>query len=216
MIVLPRFPEHDITMNEQEIFDALRDEFGEEVILNYTRPRQKQLLEIAEENDALKNVSSEDQRQQVLNELEEEHEKDLTNSDNWIEVHKDHIDDVCQFLKETDQLAFDSLQCLSGMDWGEDRDDKRFGVTYHLHSMSQRHSVTLKIFCPEDDLTVPTVSKIWGGANWHEREAYDMIGLWFEGHPYMKRLFCPEDWEGHPLRKDYEVQEYYRNVRVPY
>lgn len=203
-------------MEEQQIFDHLRDEFGEDVIIEYTVPRREQLLDIAEEEGVLEDVSDDEERENVLNDLESEHEDDLTNSDNWIEVDKNHIDEVCQYLKETEELSFDSLQCLSGMDWGEDREEKRFGVTYHLHSMTQKHKVVLKVFCPEDDLTVPTVTDVWGGANWHEREAFDMIGIRFEGHPYLKRIFCPEDWEGHPLRKDYEVQEYYRNVRVPY
>ncbi len=202
-------------LSEAEIYERLVEEFGEDVIIDYVRPRERQLIELAKENDALEEVEDPDEREEVLNRLREEHADDLTCSDNWIEIDHEAIDDVSAYLKETEGLSFDSLMCLSGMDWEKDREDC-LGVTYHLHSMSIGHRVTLKIFCSTDDPRVPTVSYVWEGANWHEREAFDMFGIRFEGHPYLKRMFCPEDWEGHPLRKDYEVQEYYRNVRVPY
>jgi len=203
-------------LEEAEIYERLVEEFGADVIIDYVRPEDRQLVEIARENDELEDVEEDpEQREELLERIREEHADDLTNSDNWIQVHRRAIDDVCRYLKETEELAFDSLMCLSGMDWEKEEED-RLGVTYHLHSMTHLHRITLKVFCPKEDTRMPSVSDVWGGANWHEREAYDLYGIHFENHPYLKRMFCPQDWEGHPLRKDYDVQEYYRNVRVPY
>ncbi len=202
-------------LDEVEIYERLVEEFGEDVIIDYVRPREQQLLDLAREEAEEDELEDPDRRDELLDQMREEHEGDLTNSDNWIQVHRRGIDNVCEYLKQADELQFDSLMCLSGMDW-EKEEEGRLGVTYHLHSMTHDHKITIKVFCPKDDPTVPTVSYVWGGANWHEREAFDLFGIRFQDHPYLKRMFCPEDWEGHPLRKDYEVQEYYRNVRVPY
>ncbi len=200
-----------MTMTDEEIYDLLLDHFGEDVITDYRDPIGEQKEELDRKEEEIKEIEDEEERERELKKLEQEKE-DLGHCDSWIEVKVEAINDVCHFLKDNEQLAFDYLMCLSGVDWG----DGKLGVTYHLHSMTHKHKVTLKVFCPEEDAVVPTVSDVWGAANWHEREAYDMLGIRFEDHPYMKRIFCPEDWEGHPLRKDYEVQEYYRNIRVPY
>jgi NADH/F420H2 dehydrogenase subunit C len=82
-----------------------------------------------------------------------------------------------------------------------------FEVVYHLFSMDARHEVLLKVRVPRDDPHVPSVTGIWSGANWHERETYDLFGLVFEGHPDLRRIMMTEDWTGHPLRKDYVYQE---------
>lgn len=130
----------------------------------------------------------------------------------WIQVAPEKTGDVCRFMYEHDQLSFDYLMCLSGMD----NKDKSLGVVYHLASMKHRHKIVLKVSCPRDNPHVATVSTIWGTANWHEREAYDLIGIIFDGHPDLRRLLLPYDWEGHPLRKDYKVPEFYNGMKVPY
>jgi len=102
--------------------------------------------------------------------------------------------------------------CLSGID-----DGAKLGVVYNLHSMVHNHKITLKVELEDRETPrVPTVATLFGTADWHEREAYDMIGIVFEGHPDLRRILCPDDWEGYPLRKDYKVQQTYRGLTVPY
>ena len=124
------------------------------------------------------------------------------------------IADVCQYLAETDTLAFDSLMCLSGVDLNAK--DEELAIVYHLYAMKHRHSVVLKTAVPKTDPHLPSVSHIWKTADWHEREAYDLYGIFFQGHTDLRRILLPDDWEGYPLRKDYKEPETYRGMRVPY
>ena len=124
------------------------------------------------------------------------------------------IADVCQYLAETDALAFDSLMCLSGLDLNAN--DEELAVVYHIYSMQHRHSVVIKAMVPKTHPHLPSVSHIWKTADWHEREAYDLYGILFEGHNDLRRILLPDDWEGYPLRKDYKEPEFYRGMRVPY
>ncbi len=86
-------------------------------------------------------------------------------------------------------------------------EDQRFEVVYHFYSMPQRHRVRLKVAVTEDDATVPSLTPLWPGANWYEREVWDMFGIRFSGHPDLKRILMYEGFEGHPLRKDYPVNK---------
>ncbi|HUU46797.1 MAG TPA: NADH-quinone oxidoreductase subunit C [Acidobacteriota bacterium] len=127
-------------------------------------------------------------------------------------VATDAIAEVCRWLAETPELSLKSLMCLSATD-----DKEKLGVVYNLHSIAHNHRITLKIELPDrENAHAPTVSGVFGTADWHEREAYDMMGIVFDGHPDLRRILCPEDWEGYPLRKDYQVQEFYRGLKVPY
>lgn len=108
--------------------------------------------------------------------------------------------DVCHFLKTDPDLDFNFLRCLSAVDWLEDGE---LEVVYHLFSFRHRHEVTLKVRAPRLDPRVPSVVSVWRTANWQEREAYDLMGVIFEGHPDLRRIFLPEGWVGHPQRKDY-------------
>lgn len=132
--------------------------------------------------------------------------------DPYIIVSADKIDEICYYLRDLEDFQFDSLSCLSGVDYG----DGKLGVTYHLFSYAKRHKVILKVIVPADIPDVKTVSEVWQTANWHEREAYDMIGIKFEGHKDLRRILLEEDWEGHPLRKDFQVPEFFHGMRVPY
>ena len=134
--------------------------------------------------------------------------------DHSIHISPTAIADVCIFLEETDTLAFDSLMCLSGVDLSAK--DEEFAVVYHLYSMLHRHKVVLKTPLPKSNPQLPSVSHIWKTADWHEREAYDLYGILFEGHTDLRRLLLPDDWEGYPLRKDYQEPDFYRGMRVPY
>ncbi len=133
--------------------------------------------------------------------------------DPFIAVAATAINDVGTYLRHDADLQFDLLMCLSGVDYGP---DKTLGVVYHLASMTHHHKMTLKVETSRDAGVVPTVCDIWRTAEWHEREAYDLYGMHFENHPDHRRILLPDDWEGHPLCKDYEVQEFYHGIRVPY
>lgn len=111
--------------------------------------------------------------------------------------------EVLRWLRDDDSTRFDYLSNLTVVDWTERR--PRFDVVYHLYSIARNHRLTVKVGC-EDGEGVPSVVDIWGTANWHERETYDLYGVEFLGHPNLERIFLPEDWEGHPLRKDYPLE----------
>jgi len=108
------------------------------------------------------------------------------------------LPDVCRFLKESPELEFDYLACVSGVDWSD-----RLEVVYHLQSLSLKHKLVLKVNADRDEPKLPSLTSVWAGADFQEREAYDMFGIVFEGHPDLRRILLPEDWEGYPLRKDY-------------
>lgn len=148
--------------------------------------------------------------------------------DPWIQVAAQSIVSVCRFLRDDERLKFDHLNDLCGVDYLEPDAKKaaKFGhephveVVYHLSSLSKRQQLKLKVVVPrwKEGIpgqlpTVPSVSSVWGIANWHEREAYDLVGIDFEGHPNLRRILCPEDWVGHALRKDYEFPLEYHGVR---
>jgi NADH-quinone oxidoreductase subunit C len=131
--------------------------------------------------------------------------------DPWVKIAPDRLREVALFLRD-DKTQFDTLMCLTGMDYT----GGRLGVVYHLASTTLGHKITLKVDVTVDRPHVPSVESVWKTANWHEREAYDMIGIVFDDHPDLRRILCPYDWEGHPLRKDYRVPEYYNGMKVPY
>jgi NADH-quinone oxidoreductase subunit C len=132
--------------------------------------------------------------------------------DPFARIAPDKIKDVSMFLRDEEKFAFDSLMCLSGVDYT----GGKIGVVYNLASMKWGHKFTLKVDVPIDKPNVPTVEAVWKTANWHEREAYDMVGVIFDGHPDLRRILLPDDWDGFPLRKDYQVPEFYRGMKVPY
>jgi len=132
-------------------------------------------------------------------------------SDPFIKVETAKLFDICHTLRDNEDFLFDYLSCLSGMDYKEE-----LGVVYHLYSLKHKHHIVLKVSVPKDAPNVPTVEKIWRTADWHEREAYDMYGINFEGHHNLIRILCPYDWEGFPLRKDYKEPDEYNGMKVPY
>ncbi len=121
-------------------------------------------------------------------------------------VQREQIAEVARFMRDTPGLLFNFLSDISAVDYyPEATRPERFGVSYHLYSLIYQRKVRLKVFVPEDDTTVPTVTDVWPGANWPEREIFDMMGISFDGHPDMRRLLMPEDWDGHPHRRDYPL-----------
>jgi NADH-quinone oxidoreductase subunit C len=148
--------------------------------------------------------------------------------DPWIEVAPAALVDVCEFLKTDSELKFELLNCITAIDYFEPDPKKaakatfqpHLEVVYHLSSVSKKHSLVVKVMLPRwrDDVPgelpeVPSVAEVWRTADWHEREVYDLSGVWFTGHPDLRRILCPEDWEGHPLRKDYEMPLEYHGIR---
>ncbi|GAB4390050.1 MAG: NADH-quinone oxidoreductase subunit C [Thermodesulfovibrionales bacterium] len=122
-----------------------------------------------------------------------------------VSVAKGRIVEICRFLRDEPELGFDLLRDLCGVDY-LGRKTPRFEVVYHLYSIRNRRILRLKAQVPEDDARIQSVVPVWIGADWHERECYDMYGIVFEGHPDLRRILMPEDWEGHPLRKDYPLR----------
>jgi len=126
-----------------------------------------------------------------------------TVGDPILRVNADRLIEVMQWLRDDEGNRFEFLSCLTAIDWTERK--PRFDVVYHLRSLEKNHCLTVKVGC-EDGEGVPSVVEVWKTADWHEREAYDLYGIEFLGHPNLERIFLPEDWEGHPLRKDYPLE----------
>lgn len=131
-------------------------------------------------------------------------------------IHKDYILNVCRELRENDKTWFDFLSCVSGIDYGV---NEGFGVVYHLASIPYKTQLTLKVKLEDlrDTSVLPSldsVSTVWQTANWHEREAYDLVGIFFKGHPDLRRILLPDDWQGYPLRKDYKDAETYHGIPI--
>ncbi len=133
--------------------------------------------------------------------------------DPFIQIEPEKISDVAVFLRDEPDLDFKALMCLSGIDYGA---ESNLGVVYNLHSIQYNHKITVRVDLPREKPKLLSVETVWRTADWHEREAFDLYGIHFEGHRDLRRILCPDDWEGYPLRKDYIVQEYYHGVRVPY
>ena len=125
--------------------------------------------------------------------------------DPFIVVDPKAIVEIGRYMRDDAELAIDCLSNESGVDYKD-----RIEVVYHLFSYKQRHTAVVKIKLPRENPSVETLENVWKSANWMEREIYDLLGVNFEGHSDMRRLLMPEDWIGHPLRKDFvEPQEYH-------
>ncbi|HYJ47623.1 MAG TPA: NADH-quinone oxidoreductase subunit C [Pyrinomonadaceae bacterium] len=122
-------------------------------------------------------------------------------------VPRAQIVEICSFLKTAPGLEFNFLSDLCGADRGPE-EEPRFEVNYHLFSTTRHHRLRLKVLLNEDDSHVPTVTNVWRTANWHERETFDLVGVVFDGHPDLRRILLPDDWEGHALRKDFPLRGY--------
>ena len=153
----------------------------------------------------------------MIEKLHEFVEKLRTENESWVAdvkddrgevtvtVPRESIVDVCWVLKT--KHGFDMLADLCGADRGPE-EDPRFEVNYHLFSTKHYNRLRLKVLLSEDEPNVTTVTTVWKTANWHERETYDLFGIIFEGHPDLRRILLPSDFDGHALRKDYPLRGY--------
>ena len=119
-----------------------------------------------------------------------------------IVVKKEDMVTLCTFLRDDPDLSFNFLSDLCGVDYLGRK--PRFDVVYHLYSLDKNHRLRLKVKVEEGE-SVPSVTCVWNTANWHEREVFDLLGIEFDGHPDLRRIVLPEDWDGHPLRKDFPL-----------
>ena len=119
-------------------------------------------------------------------------------------VRREHLRAVAEFLAGDSELAFTFLSDVTGVD--RFPIEPRFELNYHILSMSRRDTLRLRVRLPGEDPVIDSVVPVWPTANWHEREIFDLFGMRFEGHPDLRRMLMPEDWEGFPLRKDYPVE----------
>ena len=121
-------------------------------------------------------------------------------------IARNGIREACAILRDDSELKFNFLSDVTCVDWYPSA--PRFEVVYHLFSMPRLARVRLKVRLGGDDPTLESITSVWPAANFFEREVFDLFGIRFEGHPYLRRIMMPEQWEGHPLRKDYPVEGY--------
>ncbi len=154
---------------------------------------------------------------------------DLEAIDPWIELTATGLVEVCRYLRDDPELRFNMLNCITAVDYFEPDEKKAAKVEwqphleliYHLSSLVHKHRLVLKVRLPrwKDDREgelpeAPSVTDIWKTADWHEREVFDLCGVRFLGHPNLERILCPNDWAGHPLRKDYQVPAEYKGIKT--
>lgn len=122
-------------------------------------------------------------------------------AENWLAL--------ARFLHDDPRLKLDWLACASGIDYVA---DDMLCMVYDLWSFELRHRFAVKVYTPRSRPNIPSVRDLWPASDWHEREAYDLLGIHFQNHPDLRRILCADDWEGHPLRKDYQFPREYHGI----
>lgn len=140
--------------------------------------------------------------------------EDLAATPQALQITPAAIHSVCELLHTHEQCYFDMLSCLTGLDNGPEAGTME--VIYNLYSIPYDHHLMLNVAINREELEIASVADIWRTADWHEREAYDMLGIRFLNHPDLRRILLPKDWEGFPLRKDYEGPKTYHGMTVAY
>jgi NADH-quinone oxidoreductase subunit C len=120
-----------------------------------------------------------------------------------IKVPRQNIAKICLFLKDDPELSFELCEDITAVDWA--KRTNRFTVIYHIFSISNKFRLRLKADVDESELNIDSVTSVWKTANWHERETFDMYGIKFNNHPDLRRMYLPEEFEYHPLRKDFPL-----------
>lgn len=140
--------------------------------------------------------------------------EDLNATPKALVISKDLLHATCKFLQANEKTYFDSLSCITAVDNGVESGSME--VVYNLYGIPFDLHLMLKVELERAKPSIDSVSDIWRTADWHEREAFDLMGITFNNHPDLRRILLPDDWEGHPLRKDYVEQERYHEVKVKY
>ena len=142
--------------------------------------------------------------EQIKNRLSDQFKSSIIKNENLaehqVEIKGEDWFDVATFMKDDPKLSFDQLECITGIDTGE---DGPLQTHYNLHSMEYRHKIEVVISHDRKDPKVASIEQLWRIGDWFERETYDMFGIEYTGHRDLRRILCPDDWEGWPLRKDY-------------
>ncbi|KOF02549.1 NADH dehydrogenase [Roseivirga seohaensis subsp. aquiponti] len=131
-----------------------------------------------------------------------------------ININAENLVEVMGFLQKDDQLYFDSLSCITGLDNGPESNTME--MIYNLYSIPFDHHLMVKVELSREQPAIDSLCGLWKTADWQEREVYDMYGIHINNHPDLRRILMPADWDGFPLRKDYQEQEYYRGIKVEY
>jgi NADH-quinone oxidoreductase subunit C len=131
-----------------------------------------------------------------------------------LKIHPADLLRVCTELHEHQNTYFDMLSCITAIDNGPQANTME--MVYNLYSIPYDKHLTLKVLLSRENPNIDSLVPIWKTADWHEREAFDMFGINFNGHPDLRRILMPADWEGFPLRKDYKQQAYYRDIKLDY
>ena len=126
--------------------------------------------------------------------------------DTTILIEKENLLKIMQFLHNESSLSYHHLSSISGVDYLHSSQKDRFGIIYHLLSYKNNQRIAVKVLLPEEEPCIESVYHIWKSADWQEREIYDLLGIVFQHHPNLNRIFLPEDFKGHPLRKDYPIK----------
>ena len=123
-------------------------------------------------------------------------------------IRREQIIDMLHWLRDTPGIQMNHLMDLCGVDNAKRNDAslQRFEVVYNLYSVPERHSLRIRAQVPEEDPCLDSITSLWSGADWHERECFDLMGISFTGHENLQRILLPEDWQGHPLRKEYPLK----------
>lgn len=124
-----------------------------------------------------------------------------------------HWLEIAEYIKHDPDLNLNYLMCISGVDYVA---DDKLACVYDLRSMTHKHEFAFKVFTDRNAPAIASVADLWPAAEWHEREIFDLFGIDFPGHPDMRRILLPEDWIGHPLRKDYEFPREYHGIPMSY
>jgi NADH-quinone oxidoreductase subunit C len=133
-------------------------------------------------------------------------------------VKREAIAELCRVLRDDPRLRFEHFSGVSGVDYPHDPSGRRLHAVYHLLSMTYRRRLRLEVAVTDADPHIPSVTEVYPGANWHERETWDFFGIIFDGHPGLTRIEMPDDWPGHPQRKDYPlggVPVEYKGAQIP-
>lgn len=135
----------------------------------------------------------------------------------YLTIPVEQLTDICQFLRNDERLFFDLLACITAIDNGPEANTME--VVYNLTSIPYEYNLMMKVTVPRTPTettlpSVPSIAHIWRTADWHEREAYDLVGIQFSGHPDLRRILLPTDWVGHPLRTDYQEEEQYHGIKT--